>query len=114
MSLNSFLGFLMSTSKDKKPVSTPKVVLMMSKITENKLSSLNYSDLSKTIHLYLRSILMANHLDKDPPIDNSKERWLEDDIRLFLQICNSIEGKVFTLINHCEFVQKLTEYLEFV
>ena len=114
MSLNSFLGFLTSTSEDKKLVLTPKVVLMMSKITKDKLPSPNYSDLSKTIHLYLRNILMTNHLDKDPPIDESKERSLEDDARLFLQIRNFIEGKVFTLINHVEFVKELKEYLEFV
>ena len=53
-------------------------------------------------------------LDKDLPTDDSKERWLEDDACLFLQIQNSIDGKVLTLINHCEFVKELMEYLEFV
>ena len=57
---------------------------------------------------------MANHLNEYPPIDDSKDRWLEDDTRLFLQIRNSIDGKVFTLINHCEFVKELMDYLEFV
>ena len=52
---------------------------------------------------------MASHLDKDPPTDGSKERWLEDDGHLFLQIRNSI---VLTLINHYEFVKELMEYLE--
>ena len=33
---------------------------------------------------------------------------------LFLQICNFIDGQVFTLINHYEFVKELMEYLEFV
>ena len=47
-------------------------------------------------------------------MDDLKERWLEDDARLFLQICNSIDGKVFTLMNHCKFVKELMEYLEFV
>ena len=42
---------------------------------------------------------MAGHLNKDPPIDDSKERWLEEDARLFLQIHNSIDGKVLTLVN---------------
>ena len=37
-----------------------------------------------------------------------------DDARLFLQIRNSIEGKVLTLINHYEFVKELMQYLEFV
>ena len=57
---------------------------------------------------------MASHLSKDPPTDDSKDRWLEDDVHLFLQICNSIDGKLLTLINHCEYVKELMEYLEFV
>ena len=104
----------LDSSKDKKHVLAPEVVPMMSKITEDKLIGPNYSDWSKTIRLYLRSIHMARHLDKDPPMDDSKERWLEDDARLFLQIHNSIDGKVLTLINHCEYVKELMKYLEFV
>ena len=87
---------------------------MMSKITEDKLTSPNYSDWSKTIRFYLRSIRIASHLDEDPPTDNSKDQWLEDDARLFLQIRNSIDGKVLTLINHYEYVKELMNYLEFV
>ena len=56
---------------------------------------------------------MANHLIEDPPTNDSKDRWLEDDARLFLQIRNFIDGKVLTLINHCEFVKELMDYLEF-
>ena len=82
----------MTDSTDKKHVSAPKVVPMMSKITEDKLISLNYLDWSKTIRLYLRSIRMASHLNEDPLTDDSKDRWLEDDARLFFQICNSIDG----------------------
>ena len=100
--------------EDKKPVPEPEVVSMMSKITEDKLTGPNYSDWSKTIHLYLRSIRMINHLNKDPPTDDSKDRWLEDDACLFLPIHNSIDGKVLTLINHYEFVKELMRYLEFV
>ena len=57
---------------------------------------------------------MTSHLDKDPLRDDSKERWPEDDACLFLQIRNSIDGKVLTLINHCEFVKELMENVEFV
>ena len=57
---------------------------------------------------------MGNHLDKDPPTDDSKEQWLEDDAHLFQQICNSIDGKVLALINLYEFVKELMECLEFV
>ena len=57
---------------------------------------------------------MVSHLNKNPPTNDSKERWLEDDTCLFLQIHNSIDGKILTLINHCEFLKELIEYLEFV
>ena len=77
----------MSELADKKPVSTPKVVSMMSKITEDKLIGPNYLDWSKTFRLYLRSIRMVSHFtedpltddSKDPPTDDLKDRWLEDD-----------------------------------
>ena len=55
---------------------------------------------------------MVSHLNKDPPTEDLKERWLKDDARLLLQIHNSINGKVLTLINHSEFVKELMEYLE--
>ena len=57
---------------------------------------------------------MASHLSKDTPKDDSKDQWLEDDDHLFLQICNFTDGKVLTLINHCEYVMELMEYLKFV
>ena len=57
---------------------------------------------------------MASHLTEDPCTDDSNVRWLEDDARLFLQIRNSIDGKVLTLIYHCEFVKELMDYLEFM
>ena len=103
----------MSISEDKKPVSALEVVPTMSKITEDKLIGPNYSDWSKRFFLYL-SICMASHLDKDPHMDDSKERWLDDDAHLFLQICNSVDSKVLTLINHREFVKELMEYFDFV
>ena len=100
--------------EDKKPISTPEVVPMMSKITDDKLIVLNFSYWSKAIRLYLRSIHLASHLSKDPPTDDLKDRWLEDNARIFLQIHNSIDGKILTLINHCEYVKELMQYLEFV
>ena len=47
---------------------------------------------------------MTSHLPKDPLTNDSKEQWLEEDVRLFLQIRNSIDSKVLGFINHCEFV----------
>ena len=61
-------------SKDKKHALVPEVVMMMSKITKHKLNGLNYLELSKTIRIYIRSICMVSHLNKDPPTDNSKEQ----------------------------------------
>ena len=43
---------------------------------------------------------MASHLTKDPPTNDSKEQMMEDDARLFLQIHNSIDSEVLSLINH--------------
>ena len=57
---------------------------------------------------------MDGHLTKDPPADDSKEQWMEEDARLFIQIRNSINNKVLGLVNHYEFVKKLIDYLEFV
>ena len=57
---------------------------------------------------------MSGRLTKDPPADDSKERWMEEDARLFIQIRNSIDSKVLGLVNHYEFVKELMDYLEFV
>ena len=57
---------------------------------------------------------MGGHLTKDPPTDDLKEQWMEEDARLFIQIRNSIDNKVLGLVNHCEFVKELMDYLEFV
>lgn len=94
------------------------VLPVMSKITEHKLNESNYFDWSKTIRIYLRSIDKDNHLTGDPPKeDEDKEKsqtWLRDDARLFLQIRNTIDSTVISLVNHCEFVKELMEYLEFL
>ena len=34
----------------------------------------------------------GRHLTKDPPADDSKEQWMEEDARLFIQIRNSIDN----------------------
>ena len=62
----------------------------------------------------VRSIRMASHLIKDPPIDDLKEQWMEEDAHLFIQIRNSIYSKVLGLVNHYEFVKELMDYLGFV
>ena len=98
----------MSDSEEKKPTLKPEV--MMSKITEDNLTGPNYLEWSKTIE----RTYMGDYLTKDPPIDDSKEQWMEEDALIFIQICNSIDSKVLGLVNHCEFVKELMDYLEFV
>ena len=39
---------------------------------------------------------------------------MEEDACLFIQIRNSIDNMVLGLVNHCEFVKELMNYLEFV
>ena len=57
---------------------------------------------------------MGGHLTKDPPTDDSKEQWMEEDALLFIQIRNSIDNNVLGLVNNCEFVKELMGYLEFM
>ena len=92
----------------------PEVVPMMFKIIEHKLIGHNYLEWSKMIRIYVRSIRMASHLTKNPLTDDLKEQWMEEDARLFLQIGNSIDSKLCCLVNHCEFVEELMDYLKFV
>ena len=68
----------------KKPTTVFEVAPMMSKITNHKLNGLNYLDWSKMIRIYIRSIRMATHLVKDPPTNDSREQWMEEDDCLFL------------------------------
>ena len=104
----------MSDSEEKKPTPKLEVVSMMSKITEGKMTGPNYLEWSKTIRIYVRSVRMRGHLTKDPPTDDLKEQWMEEDARMFIQIRKSIDSKVLGLVNHCEFVKELMDYLEFV
>jgi len=97
---------------DKKAVVISDVILVLYKITKHKLNGSNYLDWSKTVSLYLRSINKDNHMTDDPPKDDSRQTWLKEDARLFLQIQNSINNEVIGLINHCEFVKELMEYLD--
>ncbi|KAK2990759.1 hypothetical protein RJ640_003827 [Escallonia rubra] len=62
----------------------------------------------------MRSIGKDDHLRNDPPTDDTKQLWLREDACLILQIRNSIDSEVLGLINHCEFVKELLDYLEFL
>ncbi|KAK2967291.1 hypothetical protein RJ640_004857 [Escallonia rubra] len=57
---------------------------------------------------------MDDHLSNDPPTDDTMQLWLREDARLILQIRNSIDSEILGLINHCEFVKELMDYLEFL
>ncbi|XP_071916283.1 uncharacterized protein [Coffea arabica] len=71
-------------------------------------------DIFAALHYTEESIDKDNHLTDDPPNDGSRQTWLREDVRLFLRIRNSIDSGVISLINHCEFVKELMEYLEFL
>ncbi|WMV16342.1 hypothetical protein MTR67_009727 [Solanum verrucosum] len=88
--------------------------LTVSKITDYKLNGSNYIDWSRKIRIYLSSVEKDDHLSQDPPIDETKNAWIRDDARLFLQIINSMDNEVVGLAHHCEFVKELMDYLEYL
>ena len=90
------------------------VIPIMTKITKYKLNGSNYLDWSKTVRIYLRSIDKDDHLTSDPPTDDTRQMWLREDACLFLQLRNSIQSEVISLINRCEFVKELMDYLDFL
>ncbi|KAL4032882.1 hypothetical protein IC575_005965 [Cucumis melo] len=58
---------------------------------------------------------MDDHMTEDAPEDAKKKKdWLRDDARLYLQIKNSIESEIIGLVDHCEFVKELLEFLGFL
>ncbi|XP_044508561.1 uncharacterized protein LOC123227575 [Mangifera indica] len=99
---------------DIKPITMAEMVPVMSKITEHKLNGSNYLEWSKTVRLYLLSLEKDDHLTQAPPTDGTRQVWLRDDARLFLQIRNSIGSEVVSLINHCELVKEIMKYLDFL
>ncbi|XP_015159219.1 putative uncharacterized protein DDB_G0292438 [Solanum tuberosum] len=99
-------------AKDKSAMT--EIVPALSKITDSKLNGFNYLDWSRKIRIYLRSVEKDDHHIQDPPTDDGKKAWLRDDARLILQIINSIDNEVVGLVNHCEFVKELMDYLEYL
>lgn len=91
------------------------VIPMTTKITEHKLNGRNYLDWSKIVQVYLRNIEKDDHLTNNSPSNaTTKEVWLHEDAKIFLQIQNFINSKVIRLVNHCEFVKDLMDYLAFL
>lgn len=90
--------------------SVNEIVRPMSKIIEHKLNVSNYLEWSKTIRVCLRSVDKDNLLIQEPSSDETKQSWLRDVARMFLQIRNSIDYEVIGLINHCEFIEELMDY----
>ncbi|GKB23160.1 hypothetical protein Tco_0862561 [Tanacetum coccineum] len=75
---------------------------IVTKITDIKLDGSNFFAWSKTVSIYLRSIRKDFHIKDNPPTDETKDQWLQNDARLFLIIRNSIEPYVIPLLDHCE------------
>ncbi|XP_071695894.1 uncharacterized protein [Rutidosis leptorrhynchoides] len=91
-----------------------ETIPVAARLTDNKLNGSNFFEWSKTIRVYLRSMEKDSHLTSEPPKDDTRGLWLQNDARLFLQIMNSIESSVTSLVNHCEYVKELMEYLDFL
>ena len=104
----------MMTNLESSGSTTFEVLPVDIRLTDNKLNGSNYFEWSETIHLYLRSMGKASHLPSNPHIDNTRDQWLQTDARLFLHIINSIEPSVVSLVNHCEYVKQLIDYLDFL
>ncbi|KAJ9564855.1 LOW QUALITY PROTEIN: hypothetical protein OSB04_000821 [Centaurea solstitialis] len=90
----------------------PEMLPVGIRLTDNKLNGSNFFEWSKTIRIYLRSMGMASHLKSDPPTGKDSDSWLQSDARLYLQIINTIEPSVSSLVTHCEYVKDLMEYLD--
>ena len=69
---------------------------------------------AKRVCIYLSSVDLDNHLNKKPLTNDSKQQWIWEDACLFFQICNSINSEVIVVINHCDFVKELIDYLDFL
>ena len=95
-------------------VGVTDVLPVVTRLTDNKLNGSNFFEWSKTIRLYLKSMRKASNLTSDPPTGDTLDQWLQNDARLFLQIINSIEPSVTALVNHCEYVKELMNYLSFL
>lgn len=90
------------------------VMVDMSDVLDPKLTGTNFLDWKNRVSLYLRCFSKDDHLTNDPPQDDTCKEWLRDDALLFLQIRNSIDNEVVSMINHCENVKALMDYLEFL
>lgn len=92
----------------------PELLPVIARLTDNKLNGSNFFEWNKTIQIYLRSMGMASHLTSDPPKGDDSDLWLQSDARLYLQIVNTIEPSVSSLVSHCEYVKELMDYLNFL
>ncbi|XP_038882618.1 uncharacterized protein LOC120073824 [Benincasa hispida] len=99
---------------DKKPTVMSEIVPMVSKVIEHKLNGSNYSSWRSNVRHFIRSMEMDDHITEESPIDANKKIWWRDDSRMLLQIKNSIDREIVELVNHCESVKKLLEYLDFL
>lgn len=63
--------------------------------------------------VYIRSVEKDNDFIDTPPLEEkNRMAWLRYDARLWLQIYNPNDKSTNGMINHCEFVKELVEYLE--
>ena len=73
----------------------PDLIPTTTRLTDNKLNGSNFFEWSKTVRLYIRGMGMASHLTSDPPTNVNQDLWLQQDVRLLIQIINSIKPRIF-------------------
>ncbi|XP_065870644.1 uncharacterized protein [Euphorbia lathyris] len=80
-------------------IAIPQDESLVMKITDHKLTGLNYVDWSKTVKIYLHIIRKSRHLFD---VSNTTvDDWMEDDARLFTQIKNSVVTSIISTVQHC-------------
>lgn len=83
-----FLIFLPNTFKfiivmaDSKVLIRSDVVLVIYKITEQKLPRSNYQDLNQIVRVYFWSIAQHHHLPNDPPSNDTRNILIQNDDHL--------------------------------
>lgn len=94
-------------SKGETKFILPDIIPVITEITKHKLKlyASNYLEWIKTMQIYLHNISKDGHLNCNLPSDDTKQDWPQEDAHVFLQLKNSINSEVISLINCYEFIK---------
>lgn len=94
-------------SKGEAKFILPDIIPVITEITKHKLKlyASNYLEWIKTMQIYLHNISKDGHLNCNLPSDDTKQDWPQEDAHVFLQLKNSINSEVISLINCYEFIK---------